>query len=46
MQIKKLVVDDCNEYLKLKGSKKRFTYQDRYDVNKIKRNVFTNTRKI
>ena len=36
MQIKKIVVDDCNEYLKLKGSKKRFTYQDRYNVSKSK----------
>lgn len=36
MQIKKIVVDDCNEYLKFKGSKKRFTYQDRYDVKKSK----------
>lgn len=34
MQIKKIVVDDCNEYLKMKKSKKRFTYQDRYNKQK------------
>lgn len=34
MQIKKIVVDDCNEYLKLKKSSKRFTYDDRYDKEK------------
>lgn len=36
MQIKTIVVDDCNEYLKMIGSKKRFTYQDRYNINKSK----------
>ena len=34
MQIQKIVVDDCNEYLKLKKSTKRFTYDDRYDREK------------
>ena len=33
-KIKKIVVDDCNEYLKMKKSKKRFTYQDRYNKQK------------
>lgn len=36
MQIAKIVVDDCNEYLKSKKSKKRYTYNDRYDVKKSK----------
>ena len=36
MQIAKIVVDDCNEYLQLKKSKKRYTYNDRYDVQKSK----------
>ena len=36
MQIAKIVVDDCNEYLKFKKSKKRYTYNDRYDVQKSK----------
>lgn len=34
MQIKKIVVDDCNEYLKMTKSKKRFTYNDRYNKEK------------
>lgn len=35
MQIKKIVVDDCNEYLRMKGIKnKTFTYQDRYNKEK------------
>lgn len=34
MQIKKIVVDDCNEYLKMKKSNKRYTYQDRYNKKK------------
>lgn len=34
MQIQKIVVDDCNEYLKLKKSKKRYTYNDRYSKEK------------
>lgn len=35
MQIKKIVVDDCNEYLSIKKSKKeRFTYDDRYNKEK------------
>ena len=36
MQIKTIVVDDCNEYLKMIGSKKRYTYQDRYNLQKSK----------
>lgn len=34
MQIKKIVVDDCNEFLKMKGKSKRYTYNDRYDKDK------------
>lgn len=34
LQIKKIVVDDCNEYLKMKGSDKRFTYNDRLNKEK------------
>ena len=30
LQIKKIIVDDCNEYLISKGIKKRFDYEDRY----------------
>jgi hypothetical protein len=36
MQIKKIVVDDCNEYLKMKKSNKRFTYEDRLSIQKSK----------
>ena len=36
MQIKKIVVDDCNEYLKMKKSKRRFTYEDRFSIQKSK----------
>jgi hypothetical protein len=36
MQIKKIVVDDCNEYLKKLNKKRRFTYEDRWDVQKSK----------
>lgn len=36
MQIKKIVVDDCNEYLKMKKSKRRFTYEDRLSIQKSK----------
>lgn len=34
MQIKRVVVDDCNEYLKMMKSNKRYTYQDRYNKQK------------
>ena len=34
MQIKKIVVDDCNEYCKIIGSNKRFTYNDRFNREK------------
>lgn len=34
LQIKKILVDDCNEYLKMKKSKKRFSYNDRYSKEK------------
>ena len=36
MQIGKIVVDDCNQYLAYKGIDKQFTYEDRFDVNKSK----------
>ena len=36
MQIKTIIVDDCNEYLKMIGSKKRYTYKDRYNIEKSK----------
>ncbi len=36
MQIKKIVVDDCNEYLEKLKKKRRFTYEDRWDVQKSK----------
>ena len=36
MQIKKIVVDDCNEYLKMKKSKRRFHYDDRLSIQKSK----------
>lgn len=36
MQIKKIVVDDCNEYLKMKKNKKRYFYNDRYNKEKSK----------
>lgn len=36
MQIRKIVVDDCNEYLKKLNKNKRFTYQDRWDIQKSK----------
>lgn len=34
LQIKKIVVDDCNEYLKMKGIDKKFTYNDRLSKEK------------
>lgn len=36
LQIKKIVVDDCNEYLSvyLKDKTRRFTYEDRLDMEK------------
>ena len=36
MQIKKIVVDDCNEYLAKKKINKRYTYDDRWNVQKSK----------
>ncbi len=34
LQIKTIVVDDCNEYLKMKGKTPKYTYQDRYNAKK------------
>lgn len=34
LQIKTVLVRDCNQYLTMKKSKKRFTYKDRYDREK------------
>ena len=34
LQIQKIVVDDCNQYLKIKKSKKRYQYADRYNREK------------
>ena len=34
LQIKKILVDDCNQYLKMKKSNKRFSYKDRYSREK------------
>jgi hypothetical protein len=34
LQIKKIIVDDCNEYLLSKGIKKQFNYNDRYNKEK------------
>lgn len=34
MQIKKIVVDDCNEYLKSKGHKTFYSYDDRFSKDK------------
>ena len=36
MQIAPIVVDDCNQYLKMKKNPKRYTYNDRYDLQKSK----------
>ena len=36
MQIAPIVVDDCNEYLKMKKINKKYTYTDRYDLQKSK----------
>ena len=36
LQIRPILVADCNEYLRIKGSKKRFTLNDRYSVEKSK----------
>lgn len=36
LQIKTILVDDCNFYLKSKGSTKRYTYNDRYSAEKSK----------
>lgn len=34
LQIRKVMVDDINRILRLQGSKKRYTYEDRYDEGK------------
>lgn len=34
LQIKKIVVDDCNEYLLMKGKKNKFNYEDRFNKEK------------
>lgn len=36
LQIRPVLVDDCNEYLKLKKSNKRYTLKDRLNPNKSK----------
>jgi len=36
MQITPILVKECNNILKSRGSKKRFSLNDRYDVNKSK----------
>lgn len=36
LQITPIAVRECNNILKAKGSKKRYTYSDRYDVEKSK----------
>lgn len=36
MQIRKIVVDDCNEYLKKLKIDKNFEYEDRWDIQKSK----------
>ena len=36
MQIKKIVVDDCNEYLSFLGVNKKYEYNDRYSTEKSK----------
>jgi hypothetical protein len=36
MQIAKIVVDDCNEYLRMLKKDKRYTYEDRWDLQKSK----------
>lgn len=36
LQIRPVLVRDVNEYLGIKGSKKRYTYDDRYNVDKSK----------
>ena len=36
LQIRKILVDDCNEYLKMKKSKKRYTLNDRLNTEKSK----------
>lgn len=34
MQMQKVVVDDCNEYLRMKGVNKTYSYNDRLDKGK------------
>lgn len=36
MQIRKIVVDDCNEYLKILNINHQYTYEDRWSVEKSK----------
>lgn len=36
MQIAKILVDDCNEYAKMKKYNLNYTYDDRYSLNKSK----------
>lgn len=36
LQIRPILVDDCNEYLKMKGKKKRYSLNDRLSVKKSK----------
>lgn len=36
LQIRPILVQDVNEYLRMKGSSKRFTLNDRYDIEKSK----------
>ena len=36
LQITRTLVKDCNQYLKLKKSKKRYTFEDRLNVEKSK----------
>lgn len=36
LQITPIAVRECNNILKAKGSKKRYTYNDRYDIKKSK----------
>ena len=36
LQIRPILVADCNEYLKMRKSKKRFNLDDRYSVEKSK----------
>ena len=37
LQIKKILVDECNRIQKLKKNKERFAYSDRYNIEKSKK---------